>query len=115
MNQIGSHDKVAYQQHVDGAIACASCPGGGKKHHTKRVKLILVLHTLMYSCVYNCTTAGACVSAVVMFDTKMSSSFRENLCISKIYLKVNLQFLINELLCDFLTSEALTHMILTKR
>ena len=30
MDQIGSCDKVAYQQHVDGAIARVSCPDGGK-------------------------------------------------------------------------------------
>ena len=30
MNQIDSCDNVAYQQHVDGAIARGSCPDGGK-------------------------------------------------------------------------------------
>ena len=30
MNQIGSCDKVAYQQHDGGAIAFASCPDSGK-------------------------------------------------------------------------------------
>ena len=29
MNQIGSYNKAAYQQHVNGAIARASCPDGG--------------------------------------------------------------------------------------
>ena len=30
MNQIDLCDKVAYQHHVDGAIACVSCTDGGK-------------------------------------------------------------------------------------